>query len=72
MTIQIRDAVLYDAPACGRVLFAAFQTLADQHGFPRDFPSAEVASGLAAMLLVVSRQRSAIGDAMDAHEHRPV
>lgn len=33
------------------MLYTAFATLADHHRFPRDFPSVEVASGVASMLL---------------------
>ncbi|HEY8290542.1 MAG TPA: GNAT family N-acetyltransferase [Acetobacteraceae bacterium] len=51
MAPRIRDAVPSDAADCGRVIYTAFATLADHHRFPRDFPSVEVASGVAAMLL---------------------
>jgi predicted N-acetyltransferase YhbS len=40
-----------DAEACGRICYEAFGTLAEQHGFPPDFPSAEVATGVCSMLL---------------------
>ena len=33
------------------ILYRAFQTLADRHNFPPDFPSVEVATGLSSMLL---------------------
>jgi GNAT superfamily N-acetyltransferase len=51
MSATIRSAVPFDVENCGRVIYTAFQTLADHHRFPRDFPSAEVATGLATMLL---------------------
>ena len=51
MTITIRPARQGDAAECGRIIFVAFQTLADQHGFPRDFPSVEAAEGVASMLM---------------------
>jgi predicted N-acetyltransferase YhbS len=51
MPITIRDAEAADTPMCGAILFNAFQTLADRHNFPRDFPSAAVATGLISMLL---------------------
>ena len=34
-----------DIPACGRILYEAFATLAARHGFPPDFPSVAVATG---------------------------
>jgi predicted N-acetyltransferase YhbS len=51
MATAIRSAVLSDAESCGRVLYTAFQSLADHHRFPRDFPSAEAGTGVATMLL---------------------
>jgi predicted N-acetyltransferase YhbS len=49
MTVSIRKARETDAGECGRIIHAAFAAIADQHNFPRDFPSTEVASGLASM-----------------------
>src|SRR4029453_12333733 len=40
-----------DAPACGRICYEAFSSIASRHGFPGDFPSPEVASGLLAHFL---------------------
>jgi predicted N-acetyltransferase YhbS len=51
MTVTLRQATPTDAPAIGRVMHDAFKTIAERHGFPPDFPSPEVAGGLAAMLL---------------------
>src|SRR5262249_2728383 len=36
---------------CGRILYEAFKSIADQHHFPPDFPSVEVATGVATTLL---------------------
>src|SRR5262245_61236362 len=51
MSITIRRAQAADAASCGAILYSAFQKLADQHNFPRDFPSVDVATGLLSMLL---------------------
>ena len=51
MPITIRPAEAADAATCGTILYTAFESLADQHNFPRDFPSVEVATGLVSMLL---------------------
>lgn len=51
MSVTIRDAVPSDAAECGRVIYTAFAALADHHRFPRDFPSTEVATDIAVMLL---------------------
>jgi GNAT superfamily N-acetyltransferase len=47
----IRNASEADTQICGRILYAAFTSLAVQHNFPPDFPSAEVATGVASMLI---------------------
>ena len=49
--MNIRDANKVDAQMCGRILYDAFRDLAEQHNFPPDFPSPEVATGLASMLI---------------------
>jgi predicted N-acetyltransferase YhbS len=51
MPITIRCAEAADAAQCGAILYTAFQRLADDHNFPRDFPSVEVATGLVSMLV---------------------
>ncbi len=44
MEAMLRAAVPTDTPECGRILYQAFATLADRHGFPHDFPSIPVAT----------------------------
>ena len=51
MGTSIRPAVAADAEACGRVIHDAFKGIADAHGFPPDFPSAEAGSRLAATMI---------------------
>ena len=51
MDITLRPAAQNDAPEAGRVLYEAFKSLADRHGFPADFPSVDFASGLLGMLI---------------------
>src|SRR5215207_5577079 len=51
MGFSIRPAVAGDAEACGRIMHEAFRGIADAHGFPPDFPSAEAGTRLAAMLI---------------------
>ncbi len=51
MDLTLRSATPDDAPEAGRVLYEAFKSLADQHNFPPDFPSVEVASGVLGMLI---------------------
>jgi predicted N-acetyltransferase YhbS len=51
MAIAIRRAAAADAAECGRIICEAFGVIADQHNFPRDFPSVEIATRVAAMLI---------------------
>ena len=44
MEITLRRAVPGDIGECGRILYEAFATLADEHGFPHDFPSIRAAT----------------------------
>ena len=47
MTARIRAATEADAEPCGRIIFEAFKGIAEQHAFPLDFPSPEIAIQLA-------------------------
>ena len=51
MAVTIREAVAADAGECGRIIYAGFAAIAQQHNFPPDFPSVEVATDVAAMLI---------------------
>lgn len=43
MALSLRPAELSDAADVGRICFEAFAAIADEHNFPRDWPSAEFA-----------------------------
>jgi len=51
MTLRLRPGTVADAKECGRIQYEAFKSIAEQHNFPPDFPSAEVATELVTMLL---------------------
>ena len=51
MGIELRRGAPDDSVKCGHICFDAFKSLAERHGFPPDFPSPEIASGLLSMLL---------------------
>ena len=38
MPVIIREAREGDAAECGRIIYAAFATIAAEHNFPQDFP----------------------------------
>jgi predicted N-acetyltransferase YhbS len=44
--VVIRVARPEDSAACGQICYAAFETLSTKHGFPLDFPSPEMATGV--------------------------
>lgn len=62
MSLVLRRGVAADADACGTICYNAFATVCTEHGFPPDFPSAEVASGLMAMLLAHPRFYSVVAE----------
>src|SRR6266481_8128812 len=51
MNVILRHGTPADAAACGAICFEAFKSIASEHNFPPDFPSAEIATGGIKMLL---------------------
>src|ERR671929_332542 len=49
--LTLRAGTSQDGEACGSICYGAFKAIADQHNFPHDFPSSEVAVGLVTSLL---------------------
>lgn len=52
MDVNIREIREEDIPLAGKYIYEAFCGIADQHNFPHDFPSDEVTTGFAHMLVV--------------------
>lgn len=50
-SVTLRPGDPTDAKACGRICYEAFSGIASRHGFPSDFPSADVAIELLSLLL---------------------
>jgi len=51
MNVTLRPGTAADAERCGEICYNAFKAVADEHNFPPDFPSQEVARGLLDRLL---------------------
>jgi predicted N-acetyltransferase YhbS len=51
MIAIVRPGTPADAAPCGAICFEAFKSIANEHNFPWDFPSAEVATGVIKTLL---------------------
>jgi predicted N-acetyltransferase YhbS len=51
MDMILRPGRLEDADACGMIVFEAFKSIASQHNFPLDIPSAEIGIGLVTRML---------------------
>jgi predicted N-acetyltransferase YhbS len=49
MGVSIREFVAGDSRECARIVYEAFDEIARRHGFPRDFPSPELAEMFMAM-----------------------
>ncbi|MGH7232250.1 MAG: GNAT family N-acetyltransferase [Nitrospiraceae bacterium] len=66
MEATFRPGTVDDAKACGAICYEAFKVIAEQHNFPPDFPSAEVAVGLLTMVLSRKDVYSVVAD-LDRH-----
>jgi GNAT superfamily N-acetyltransferase len=51
MDATFRPGTVEDAKACGAICYEAFKAIAEQHNFPPDLPSLDVAEALVAMVL---------------------
>lgn len=51
MELILRPGVIGDAEECGRICYEAFKSIADQHNFPSQMPSIEIATSLITMRL---------------------
>jgi predicted N-acetyltransferase YhbS len=63
MKVTLRPGTIGDARECGRILFAAFKAIGDQHNFAPDFPTVDIATGLSTMLLSHPRFYSVVAEA---------
>jgi predicted N-acetyltransferase YhbS len=57
-----RPGRIEDADKVGKIIFEAFSAVADKHSFPPDFPSVDVARGLASSLLSNPRFYSIVAE----------
>jgi GNAT superfamily N-acetyltransferase len=62
MNLTLRPGRLEDAKICGSICYEAFKTIAEQHNFPPDLPSAEIAIGLLSSLLPRSNIYSVVAE----------
>jgi len=62
MNVTLRPGNAADAERCGDICYNAFKAIAEQHNFPPDFPSLEVARGLLARLLANPRFYSVVAE----------
>jgi len=62
MNITLRQGRPEDAERGGLICYEAFKAIAEQHGFPPDFPSAEVTIGLLSSLLARKDIYSAVAE----------
>jgi predicted N-acetyltransferase YhbS len=62
MIAILRPGTPEDAGPCGVICFEAFKSIASEHNFPWDFPSAEVATGVMKTLLGHARFYSVVAE----------
>lgn len=60
--VSLRAGRPDDAAACGAICYEAFRSIAEQHNFPPDLPSAEAATGLMASLFANQDVRSTVAE----------
>ena len=51
MSLKFRPGNIYDVDKVGTIIFDAFSTIAQRHGFPSDFPSIDIAKDVSTSLL---------------------
>lgn len=61
-TFRSRPGRIEDTDKVGKIIFEAFSAVADKHSFPPDFPSVDVARGLASSLLSNPRFYSIVAE----------
>jgi GNAT superfamily N-acetyltransferase len=61
--LRLRAGRPEDAEDCGSICYGAFRAISDEHNFPPDFPSPEVAGGLLASLLSREDAYSVVAEA---------
>lgn len=66
MNLTFRSGTVKDAANCGQICYEAFKAIAEQHNFPPDFPSADIAVGLFSMILARSDVYSVVAE-LDGH-----
>ena len=62
MAVKLRPGRTEDAESCGRVCYEAFKSIAEAHGFPPDFPTAEIAAGFLTRMLADPGFRSVVAE----------
>jgi GNAT superfamily N-acetyltransferase len=63
MDVILRRGTPADAEACGAICYRAFRAIAEQHNFPPDFPSAEIATSVVGPLLSRPDVHSVVAEA---------
>ena len=61
-TFRLRPGRIEDTDKVGKIIFEAFSAVANKHSFPPDFPSDDVAKGLASSLLSNPRFYSIVAE----------
>lgn len=63
--IRLRPGVTEDAKEIGRIIFEAFSEIADEHGFPREFPNIDMGINVANFFLSNPRFYSVVVEDMN-------
>ena len=62
MTVRLRPAIVADADACGRVIYAAFKDVDERHGFTSLFTSVQQATHVAKLFSELASMHGMVAD----------
>ena len=62
MTVRLRPAVVADADACGRTIYAAFTDVDERHGFTSLFTSVQQATHVAKLFSELASMHGIVAD----------
>ena len=70
--LRLRPGVIEDANMVGKIIFEAFSGIADKHGFPREFPTADIGISVATSFLSNPGFYSVVVEDMDENSSKVI
>ena len=70
--MRLRPGVIDDADEVGKILFEAFSGIADEHGFPSDFPTVDIGINAASSFLSNPRFYSVVAEDIEGGNNKVI